>query len=58
MFMFCISRQVTPKFNVAVGAVYTGRSSYDSLQINVEGLPPSVVKKDWKNVWRYQLEFE
>jgi len=49
---------VTPKFNVSVGAVYTERSSYDSLQINVEGLPPSVVKKDWKNVWRYQLEFE
>ncbi|HOG14065.1 MAG TPA: OmpP1/FadL family transporter [Synergistales bacterium] len=58
MFMFGISRQVTPKLNVEVGAVYTGWSSYDSLQINVEGLPPNIVEKNWKNVWRYQLGFE
>lgn len=58
MFMFGISRQVTPKLNIEVGAVYTGWSSYDSLQINVEGLPPNIVEKNWKNVWRYQLGLE
>ncbi len=58
MFMFGISRQVTPKLNVEVGAIYTGWSSYDRLEINVEGLPTDPVEKNWKNVWRYQLGFE
>lgn len=58
MFMFGISRQVTPKLNVEVGAIYTGWSSYDRLEINVEGLPTDPVVKNWKNVWRYQLGLE
>lgn len=63
MFMFGISRQVTPKLNVEVGAVYTGWSSYDRLAIHFENdfemLPnPSTSIKNWKNVWRYQLGFE
>lgn len=64
MYMFGISRQVTPKLNVEVGAVYTGWSSYDELTIKFGkklygALPdraPSV--KNWKNVWRYQLGLE
>ena len=58
MFLFGLSRQVTPKLNVEVGAIYTGWSSYDRLQINVEGLPPNLVEKNWKNTWRYQLGLE
>ena len=62
MFMFGISRQVTPKLNVEVGAVYTGWSSYDRLAIHFANdfgmLPnPSTSVKNWKNVWRYQLGF-
>lgn len=58
MFMFGISRQVTPKLNVEVGAVYTGWSSYDSLYIQIKDFPTKPVEKNWKNVWRYQLGFE
>jgi len=58
MFMFGISKQVTPKLNIEVGAIYTGWSSYNRLQINVEGLPPNLVEKNWKNTWRYQLGLE
>jgi len=63
MFLFGLSRQVTPKLNVEVGAIYTGWSSYDRLAIHFENdfgmLPnPSTSVKNWKNVWRYQLGLE
>lgn len=64
MYMFGISRQVTPKLNVEVGAIYTGWSSYDLLVINFEkslyGFLPteSPSAKNWNDVWRYQLGIE
>ena len=64
MYMFGISRQVTPKLNIEVGAIYTGWSSYDELVMNfgkkLYGFIPeqSTSVKNWKNVWRYQLGFE
>lgn len=64
MYMFGISRQVTPKLNVEAGAIYTRWSSYDSLVINFEkslyGFLPTEVpsEKNWNDVWRYQLGIE
>ncbi|MGC9372025.1 MAG: OmpP1/FadL family transporter [Thermovirgaceae bacterium] len=64
MYMFGISRQVTPKLNVEAGALYTRWSSYDSLVINFDkslyGFLPAEVpsEKNWNDVWRYQLGIE
>ncbi|MGI6252545.1 MAG: OmpP1/FadL family transporter [Aminivibrio sp.] len=62
MFMFGISRQLTPKLNVEAGAIYTGWSSYDTLTIAFDrpflGVDSISSPKNWGNVWRYQLGFE
>ncbi len=64
MYMFGISRQVTPKMNIEVGAIYTGWTSYDKLTLNfgknLYGFLPdqSTSEKNWKNTWRYQLGLE
>ena len=64
MYFFGVSRQFTPKLNVEVGAIYTGWSSYDRMDIHYAEdfirpgnvLTPS--EKNYKNVWRYQLGIE
>jgi len=64
MFMFGISRQLSPKLNVEAGAIYTGWKTYDSVTINFDkplfGVLPtrSFTEKNWSSVWRYQLGFE
>ncbi|MBP6332323.1 MAG: outer membrane protein transport protein [Aminivibrio sp.] len=62
MFMFGISKQVNPKLNVEIGAIYTGWESYDSLAVDFDrpllGRTGSVTPKNWGSVWRYQIGFE
>jgi long-chain fatty acid transport protein len=64
MFMFGISKQMTPKLNVEAGAIYTGWSSYNNLTVNfakpIFGVLPtrSSSMKNWSSVWRYQIGFE
>ncbi len=64
MYMFGISKQITPKLNVEVGAIYTGWDSYDSLAVDFDksllGILPtrSFSPKNWGSVWRYQVGFE
>jgi len=64
MYMFGISRQLTPKLNVEAGAIYTGWDSYESLAFTFDkpllGILPtrSFSPKNWGSVWRYQIGFE
>ncbi len=64
MLMFGVSKQLTPKLNVEVGAIHTGWDSYDSIAINfgkplLGALPiRSFTPKNWASVWRYQLGLE
>jgi len=64
MLMFGVSKQLTPKLNVEVGAIHTGWDSYDSVTINfgkplLGALPiRSFTPKNWNSVWRYQLGLE
>ncbi len=64
MFMFGVSKQLSPKLNAEIGAIRTGWDSYDSLTIKfgkpLLGVLPisSFAPKNWNSVWRYQLGLE
>ncbi len=62
-FTFGVALYPTEKLSLEFDAVYTRWSSYDELKIEYDddiapGVSETVSKKDWKNVWRYQVSAE
>ena len=46
------------KTRVELNATHTGWSSYDALNIYIDGMPPSLNTKNWSDGWRYAIGAE
>ncbi len=62
-FTFGVALYPTEKLSLEFDAVYTRWSSYDELKIEyaddiAPGVSETASKKDWKDVWRYQVSAE
>jgi len=56
---FAVCVEPLDGLSIEAGAIYTGWSSYDELDIRFNGLSPTgPAKKDWQNTWRLNLGLE
>lgn len=46
------------KTRVEINGTWTGWSSYDALNIYIDGMPPSLNPKNWSDGWRYAIGIE
>lgn len=46
------------KTRVEINGTWTGWSSYDALNIYIDGMPPSLNPKNWSDGWRYAIGVE
>ena len=50
-----INWQATEKLNLGFTATWTDWTSYDTLSVKFDKLPPSSAEKDWEAVWRFSV---
>jgi long-chain fatty acid transport protein len=52
--MFGAAYDLSPSVTVNVAANYTGWNTFKETTITIEGVPPSTIEHDWKDMWTFR----